>query len=231
MRTIHKIRKYLTPFQWFEVISVIGFTIYFAAIDKTNPLWYIMISSISAICGIFCVVLCAAGKKSQYYWGFVNIIGYIVISWTAKYYGEVMLNALYFLPSQFVGLYFWGKKYNYDKNQVKSKKMSIPATIICLLVSALCIWLYQMLLTALGGRQTWLDSTSTTFSITANALMVLRYREQWLLWIVVNAVTVALWAADTDWIMTTMWSVYLINSFYGLFLWAKMNKSYNIENT
>ena len=99
----------MTLFQWAEVLAIIGFTVYFAVIDTESEWWYTLISSVAAICGVFCVVLCAGGKKAQYYWGFANIAAYIVVSWIGKLYGEVMLNALYYLPTQFVGIYLWKK--------------------------------------------------------------------------------------------------------------------------
>lgn len=225
-----KIKRYLTPFQWFEILVVIAFTIYFAIIDKGNTWWYILLSSTTAICGIFCVVLCAAGKKSQYYWGFINIAAYIVIAWISKFYGEVMLNALYFLPTQFIGLYFWKKNYSTEKGAVKCKKMKLKTVTILLFVSIISIVLYKLFLDKLGGNSTWLDSAGTTFSLIANLLMVLRFREQWILWIIVDAVTVIMWAMAGDWIMTTMWLVYLLNACYGFLTWSKMNKLDNICN-
>ena len=109
---VEKLKKYMTLFQWAECLAIIVFTIYFALTNTTDTWWYILIDSLAAVCGVFCVVLCAGGKKSQYYWGFVNIIAYIIIALINKYYGEVMLNALYYLPTQFIGLYVWGKHYN-----------------------------------------------------------------------------------------------------------------------
>ena len=225
-----KIKRYLTPFQWLEILVVIAFTIYFAIIDKENTWWYILLSSTTAICGIFCVVLCAAGKKSQYYWGFINIAAYIVIAWISKFYGEVMLNALYFLPTQFIGLYFWKKNYSAEKGVVKCKKMKLKTVTILLFVSIISIFLYKLFLDKLGGNSTWLDSAGTMFSLIANLLMVLRFREQWILWIIVDAVTVIMWAMAGDWIMTTMWLVYLVNACYGFLTWSKMSKIDNVCN-
>lgn len=230
MKLFNKLKKYLTPFQWTEVLIVIGFTVYFAANDKDSTWWYILISSIAAICGIFCVVLCAAGKKSQYYWGFINIAAYIVVAWMSQYYGEVMLNAFYYLPTQFIGIYYWRKHYSDIKKTVKCKKMAPVMVLVFIIISTLTIWLYQIVLFSLGGRATWLDSASTTFSLIANMLMVLRYREQWLLWIIVDIITVVMWVSAGDWIMTTMWSVYLVNACYGLYHWTKMNNEDNLQN-
>ncbi|OPX42772.1 nicotinamide riboside transporter PnuC [Ruminiclostridium hungatei] len=228
-RLTDKLVSFMTPFQWFEVLVLIGFTAYFAAVDKESSVLYLVINSLSAICGVFCVVLCASGKRSQYYFGFVNIAAYIVIAMTSKYYGQVALNALYYLPTQFIGMYMWKKHMNEDINAVKSKKMSPKQVGGYIFVTALGIVGCQYILELLGGKQTWLDSTTLIISIVANALMVLRYKEQWALWIVVDIITVTMWILAGDMIQVSMWSVYLLNAFYGFYKWSKMNKV-NFEN-
>jgi nicotinamide mononucleotide transporter len=86
------------------------------------------------------------------------------------------------------------------------------------------VFLYKILLDNLGGNGTLLDSASTIISVFANLLMMLRYREQWLLWIIIDAITVVMWLIAGDLIMVTMWSVYLINAFYGYYNWTKLSK-------
>ena len=220
-----KLKKYMTPFQWAEVLAIIAFTVYFALTNKTDAWWYILIDSLAAVCGVFCVVLCAGGKKSQYYWGFVNITAYIVIAMINKYYGEVMLNALYYLPTQFIGLRVWGKHYRKQENRVEGLRMDAGHIAVWAVCSVAGIFVYKLVLDALGGNATLLDSMSTVFSIVANALMVLRYREQWGLWIVVDAVTVVMWIIAGDLLMTIMWAIYLINAVYGLAMWTRMSRN------
>ena len=218
-----KLRKYMTPFQWSEVLAIVAFTVYFALANRSDPGWYILIDSLAAVCGVFCVVLCAAGKKSQYYWGFVNIVAYIVIALINRYYGEVMLNALYYLPTQFVGMFVWSRHYRQQEDQVEGLRMDLKHVALWSVCSAAGIFAYKLLLDLLGGNATLLDSMSTVLSLAANALMVLRYREQWMLWIIVDAVTVAMWAIAGDFLMTVMWAVYLINAVYGLVMWSQMS--------
>lgn len=225
MAWIKKILKYFTPFQWAEILAVTGFTIYFAVTDAESGWVYNLISSVAAVCGIICVVLCAAGKKSQYYWGFANIAAYIAVAWISRFYGEVMLNGLYYLPSQFVGIYLWRKNSSKeDPSMVSGRRLKLIPTILLLAGTCAGIVLYRMLLIQLGGSSAWLDSASTVFSIVANALMVMRFREQWTLWVIVDVVTVIMWAGRGDMIMTTMWAVYLINAIYGFVNWTKMSR-------
>jgi len=222
---MRKILKTFTIFEWIMVLIVTFFTIYFCIIDKTNSWLYLIIDAVAAISGIVCVVLCAKGKKSQYIWGLFNIIGYIIIAWINRYYGEVMLNGLYYLPSQFIGFYLWGKHTNKTTNNVEGKKLTVQKTLLCLAICLIAIFTYKLCLDFLGGRSTLLDSSSTVISIVANLLMLFRYREQWLLWIIIDIITVAMWVIANDLIMVTMWSVYLLNAFYGYFNWTKLAKN------
>ena len=83
---------------------------------------------------------------------------------------------------------------------------------------------YKLVLDLLGGNLTLLDSSSTIISVIANSLMLLRYREQWLLWIIVDVITVIMWLLVGDFIMVTMWAVYTLNAFYGYYNWTKIAK-------
>ena len=135
-----------------------------------------------------------------------------------------MLNALYYLPSQFIGYYLWNKHENKKTENVKGKKLNIKQTALLLVGTAISIGVYKLLLDYLGGNNTILDSASTMISIIANTLMLLRYREQWLLWIIIDIITVIMWVLMKDGIMVTMWAVYLINAFYGYINWTKIAK-------
>lgn len=222
--TFKNIINKFTYFEWGMVLAVVGFTIYFSIIDTTNTILYLIIDAIAAISGILCVVLCAKGKKSQYIWGVLNVVGYVIIAWINKYYGEVMLNALYYLPSQFIGYYLWNKHTNEETDDVEGNKLNVTKSILLVIVCGVGILLYKILLDVLGGQGTLLDSASTTISVFANLLMMLRYREQWLLWIIIDIITVIMWILAGDLIMVTMWSVYLINAFYGYYNWTKISK-------
>ena len=104
------------------------------------------------------------------------------------------------------------------------RKLNLKNSIILLIGCALGVFGYKLILDYLGGNSTLLDSSSTIISVIANTLMLLRYREQWLLWIIIDTITVIMWLVAGDLIMVTMWLVYLINAFYGYYNWTKMSK-------
>lgn len=176
--------------------------------------------------GIICVVLVARGSIWNYAWGIYNVLGYAFIAYHNGYFGEVMLNAGFFLPAQIIGWVMWSKYLN-DK-EVKMKKFSFKWIILLLVGSAISIFIYGKILSMIKDQNVpYLDSMSTVLSVIAMILMMFRYAEQWLLWIIVDVVTIILWILRIDsgvdgvMPMIVMWSAYLVNAVYGYINWLK----------
>lgn len=77
-----------------------------------------------ALTGVLCVILTGKGKMSCYLFGLVNTVLYAWIAFGARYYGEVMLNACYYVPMQFVGWFMW--KNTWTVRQRKWRKPGLP---------------------------------------------------------------------------------------------------------
>ncbi|WP_455715144.1 nicotinamide riboside transporter PnuC [Anaerosporobacter sp.] len=189
---------------------------------------------IAAVTGVICVILTGKGKMSCYIFGLVNTILYALISFDAKFYGEVMLNALYYVPMQFVGWFMWKKHMNNKTQEVEKIKLSIKWDVVLLVISASAIYGYGLVLRRLGGNLPFADSTSTCLSVLAMVLSVKRLSEQWVLWIVVDVVTVYMWVIDyihggTDVATLLMWIVYLLNAIFMFVKWFKESKGGEVK--
>ncbi len=77
-----------------------------------------------------------------------------------------------------------------------------------------------------GGSSVNLDGLTTVIAVVAQLLMILRYREQWLLWIGLNVISIILWlqAEEGSLPIVIMYSAYLLNSIYGYYNWTKLTK-------
>ena len=188
--------------------------------------WGSWLSVITMLTGLWCVILVAKGRIFNYYIGIINVVGYAYISYSYQLYGEVMLNALYFLPMQFVGLYIWSK--NKDGriiDKVKTQFLSNRARIWWSITSVISIIVYAFILKSMGDPTPYLDSTSTVLSIIAMILMAWRYMEQWILWIIVDIASIAMWLivvlneGTNDIALLIMWIAFLINAIYGFICW------------
>ena len=78
-----------------------------------------IISALAALTGVWCVILTGKGKRSSFIFGVFNVVFYAVIAWQAKYYGEVMLNLIYYFPMNFVGWFIWKKHMNEETGEVR----------------------------------------------------------------------------------------------------------------
>lgn len=181
---------------------------------------------ICSLTGVWCVVLTGKGKVSNFLFGIVNVILYAYISYGAKYYGEVMLNILYYLPCSVIGLFMWGKNVDEESGEVVKKSLSVKESLIVYPLTALGVVGYGFILKAMGGTLPFIDSISTVLSVVAQILCLKRFAEQWILWIVIDAVTVVMWVYNYmnggESIATLlMWIVYLVNAVIMYIKWRK----------
>lgn len=184
---------------------------------------------ISATTGVACVVCTGKGKLSAYVFGAINTLLYAIISYKAKFYGEVMLNALYYFPLQFYGMYVWSKNMNSETHEVEKRFMNKKGRLIMSLSVIGGTVAYGFILRAMGGTLPFVDALSTVVSVVAMIVSIKMYVEQWMLWIVVDVVTVIMWVfafmKGNDSIATLlMWIVYLANAVIMYRKWAKEAK-------
>ena len=183
----------------------------------------------ASVTGVFCVVLCGMGRVSNYVFGTINVILYAYIAWEAKYYGDVMLNLLYYLPTNFIGWAAWKKHINKDTNVVYKKRMTLKQDLLLAVISIVGVVGYGYILKLLGGNLPLVDSMSTVFSVIAQILMIKRFTEQWVIWIVVDAVSVIMWVAAlyteaASVAVLLMWAVYLANAIIMFVKWYRESK-------
>lgn len=188
-----------------------------------------LLGIISATTGVACVVCTGKGKLSAYIFGTVNVLLYAYISFKARYYGEVMLNLLYYFPMQFYGFFVWKKHMNQETHEVEKRFMTGKGRILMAAAVIGGTALYGLILKRLGGALPFVDAFSTVASVVAMIISIRMYMEQWTLWIVVDVVSVIMWAVafarGNDSIATLlMWVVYLGNAVIMYFKWAREAK-------
>lgn len=100
---LQKIKAYvIEEFLGWKTWEVLWLVIACASIFALSVYWKDTVMGIvSATTGVACVVCTGKGKLSAYIFGMVNTLLYAIIAFKAKFYGEVMLNALYYFPMQF----------------------------------------------------------------------------------------------------------------------------------
>lgn len=187
---------------------------------------------ISAVTGVACVVCTGKGKLSAYVFGLVNCVLYAIISYKAALYGETMLNAIYYIPMQFVGFYVWNKNMNAESHEVKKQRMKPLILIITAAAIAAATFVYGIILKRMGDAMPFVDAFTTVSSVAAMIVSVKMFAEQWWIWIAVDILSVYMWWCDfrsgSDNMATLlMWVVYLGNAVIMLVKWEKEARAKN----
>lgn len=208
----------------FEVVWLVLFTLIavsFTFLSKDSFLGFTVF-----ITGVLCVVLTAKGKLMSYVFGMYNTFGYAYLAYVNGLFGEVMLNLMFFVPMNVAGFYMWKK--NFQSGKLSMRQMELKGMFLALAVCIAGSLLLGFSLSFISGQNSpYIDAITTVLSIVATILMVRRFKEQWLVYIVLNMFTVLLWVIRTlegsseGLLMVVMWSAYLINAAYGYYNWNK----------
>ena len=226
--------RVLTAYDWFLIVGIIVTNIIYSVLTGTLD----VLGSLAGITGVLCVVLVAKGSIWNYAFGLVNVSLYAWISYKAALYGDAGLNALYYLPMQFIGWWQWRKRGAAmseseaagDSVQVQARRLYWSQRLFLALGCLVAVTAVGYLLEYLGDPQPFKDSATTVLSIVAQALMALAFMEQWALWIITNVISVIMWSVCVlrgdahAGVMVIMWVFYLLNSINGFRVWLKLSK-------
>ena len=228
--------KVLSFYDWFLIAGVIASNIIYSALSGNVDI----VGSVAGIAGVLCVVLVAKGNIWNYLFGIINVSMYAYISYKAALYGDAALNALYYVPMQFIGWWQWRKRGAAVSEaeaggagvQVKARRFTWHQRAILALGCAAGVIAVGYVLKHFSDPQPFKDSATTVLSIVAQALMALAFMEQWALWIITNVVSVVMWCICVARgeahaaVMVIMWTFYLLNSLNGFRVWLKLSDRY-----
>lgn len=216
------LRNFWTGYSTFEKIflwSMVALQIVVFCIVPDTPL-----NIIAGVAGVISCVLCAKGKVTFYFIGFVQTITYLVLAWQNRFYGEVIENLWYFV-TMIWGIFVWKANTQTKADGTEDVigktftplqwTLSIIGTIIATI--AMGCWL-----TSIGSAQAYTDAATNVMAIFAQILMVRRYREQWLWWLIIDVLCIKLWWVAGNWSMVAMYVGWTANCIYGWVNWTKL---------
>ena len=162
-------------------------------------------------------------KANIWLWpvGVIMPIVYIIIFYQNKFYADMTFN-VYYLFASIYGWYIWAKSLEKTDQGFIShlpKKYIVGLSAIFVAIFAAIAFL---LINFTDSEVPYGDSFTTTLSILAIWMLAHKYIEQWLLWIVVNAVTAVLYHNKELNITVILFIVNFFVSILGYVKWKKM---------
>ena len=204
-------------FMWGMVLLQI--LVYIVAPDS----WY---GIVAGIAGCISVVLTAKGRWMMYPIGFIQNFTYTVLAFQNKFYGEVF-EQVFYIVTMIWGMVAWARNMhtNEDGTQdVNTRKFSVKDWIFTIVGVLIGTWLFGKVLVAMGANQAYTDAATNVMALFAQILMVKRYREQWVLWLLIDLFCIKMWWVAGNWSMVAMYIAWTANCIYGWINWTKLNK-------
>ncbi len=157
--------EFLKGYSLFDRLFLIGMLLLQIIVFILHP--DSLIGIISGISGVISVVLCAKGKISFYYIGFIQTISYLFLAWDNRFYGEVIEN-IFYLVTMVWGIFIWQKsltKTSDGSTQVIVKKFTISQWILSIIGTTAATIIMGYWLNSIGSSQPYTDATTNIFAI------------------------------------------------------------------
>ena len=237
MDNLIKSFKSLKWYEWIMIIvmvAIAGWKVVESVFNlnpTADPNWLAIVNFISGICGIICIFFCAKASVSNYVFGLVNTIVYVLFLIHDRIYGTLALELLVYLPLNIFGWIVWAR--NRDKQDTEktlSRKLTWWQDILSVIAVGFTGVICYFGLSKLGGAVPWLDAYIVAVGVIASMLQLFRFREQYIWWTVSNIVAVTMYIINFDPVYLTKKSIYFIMGIIGLYNWWKLQKERNAEN-
>lgn len=179
-----------------------------------------MLSFVCGLSGAINVVLCSQKKLSFYFFAYIQMFTYIVIIFQQRLYGELVENIFYVITTT-IALFIWIKNYNKEEKEVEARRLSQRGILIYSSIFIIGTLVLYSILSRTNDPQPFLDAVSTVPAFLAQILLMTRYREQWIMWLVVDIATLILWISIGNIFMIMQYIFWILNCIYGYIKWSE----------
>jgi len=182
-----------------------------------------VLAFVSALCGICSVIFCSQRKISTYVFGFAQVITYFFLVWQQLLYGQMAQQAFYFL-TMIWGVLCWRRRYNFSADKVGLMPRHLSCKLLCVIFVGLLFCSYGVgcfLSKFTNDTSPFLDAFTTIPAFAAQILMVLAYREQWVIWLFVDIGLAIVWWKAGNYCLVVQHVFWCVNCIYGWYKWSK----------
>lgn len=223
--------KIFTPFEltiWLVGIAAMAVSF---IVFKNSQIYYL----IGSILGVTSILFCSKANPIGPFLVIIFSVFYGVISFSFKYYGEMITYLGMTAPMEIYALYTWIKNPSKEgKNVVKVNKISIKEWGILVLISSLVTIAFYFVLKALNTNNLIISTISVLTSFVAVYLTARRSKYYALFYAFNDVVLVVMWslAAIENLVyipIAICFSIFIFNDVYGLYNWSRLEKKQKNE--
>ncbi|WP_321306556.1 nicotinamide riboside transporter PnuC [Marinifilum fragile] len=162
-------------------------------------------------------------KQNKWLWpvGLLTSVMYIYVFFVAKLYADMSLQFYYVFISIY-GWVLWSRGANKSDDQLPVVRLS-RALFLTLFGASMLIYVFiaYILVSFTDASIPYWDAFTTALSIVATWMLARKILEQWLVWVVVNAVSMGLYIYKGLYPTTVLFFFYTVLALVGYLQWKK----------
>ncbi|HCM62540.1 MAG TPA: nicotinamide riboside transporter PnuC [Morganella sp. (in: Bacteria)] len=206
------------------------------------------IEAVGAVAGLLCIWLASLEKTINYLFGLINVTLFAVIFFQIQLYANLLLQ-IFFFAANVYGWYAWSRRNDNAEAELKIRWMSPLKTgvlaAVCLAAILLLARFIDPVFTGLAQSMVsilnmaganlampvlppdafpfW-DAAMTVLSVAAMILMTRKLVENWLLWVVINIISVVIYYLQGVYALSLEYIILLGVALNGSRMWIKAAK-------
>ena len=143
------------------------------------------IGMLSGVFGTLALVYGMKGRKVTFIFGFSQCIAMTYVAWQSHTWGPFVMDRFYVI-SQPIGGFLWGPDDATKRFSPKVRRWVFAGVVVAYFIGWYFIGLFN-------GQLPYFDSFNLVVSFIAQLLYILKYQENWSLWIWVNTANIIYW--------------------------------------
>jgi len=231
-----KLKRFLksfTPYQIIYLVCVVALTVAFIVffpdemLEDMSNTFVVVCSVIAVIANPICELLISKQSK----WNFIVSIVFIEITESILlislgYYSTAIVSILFWIPIDIASFISWHKHPDKEEEIITEVKRLTWWQDI-LMVGAIVAFGFGVgaLLTLIpGAEDTYIDAFTSAVGMANGILILLRYNEQWIAWLITLILDAVLYVKSGSYIMLITVAAMLVNTIYGFVKWYLYTK-------
>lgn len=234
-----KFLKSFTPYQIIYLFSVVVLVVLFAIflpdemLEDTSNTFVLVCSIIAVLANPVCELLISKQSK----WNFIVSIIFIevtesILLFSVGNYSTALISIIFWIPIDIASFINWHKHPDKKEDELTVvKKLTWWQT--CLSVVAIIGFGFGVgwLLTLIpGAEDTYVDAFVSALGMANGILLLLRYNEQWIAWILCLIMDTVLYIMNGSYIMLITIFAMMVNTVYGFVKWLVYIKNHKEES-
>ncbi|MDE1188342.1 MAG: nicotinamide riboside transporter PnuC [Pantoea sp.] len=203
------------------------------------------IEAVGTVAGLLCIWLASLEKIINYFFGLINVTLFAVIFFQIQLYASLLLQLFFFVANVY-GWYAWSRQNAAQEAELKIRWLPLPKALgwgaacvlgiglMTLYIDPVFAFLTHIAVSMMQGMGLhvvmpqlqpdafpfW-DSCMMVLSIVAMILMTRKYVENWLLWVVINVISVMIFARQGVYAMSLEYVILTLIALNGSRLWIQ----------